>query len=116
VRLEALLPRRRGAPPAGRLAEAVPLRRQHLQELPPAREQRVELPLCLVRQRAHLRADALGEEREHAGVAPVGLRQLARRARELAHLARVRDDHRQPGRGERGDGRQLVAAGGLQHD
>jgi hypothetical protein len=114
LRLETLLHR---APPApGHLPEPVALGGEHLQQLPPARQDGVELLGFLVRQRPNLGPHPLGEEREHAGVDPVGLRQLPGRAREVTHLARVRHHHREPGRGERRHRGELVAARGLQHD
>jgi hypothetical protein len=70
----------------------------------------------LVRQGPGHGPDPLGEEREHLGVDRVRLGELAGGFGEIAHLAGVGDHDRQPGRGERGDHRGLVAPGGLEHD
>jgi hypothetical protein len=70
----------------------------------------------LVGDRSHRGPHALGEEREHVGVDAVGFRELAHRASEVAHLARVDHDHRQRGGDQGGDHEQLVATRGFEHD
>ncbi|GJG89858.1 hypothetical protein tb265_50390 [Gemmatimonadetes bacterium T265] len=62
------------------------------------------------RQGADLGPDPLGEEGEDARVDVVRLRELAGRFGEVAHLARVRDHHRELRGRERGDHGELVSA------
>jgi hypothetical protein len=80
------------------------------------RRQRLELLRRRTWQCAYLRADALGEEREDVRIDPIGRRELPRRPREVAHLARIHDDHWECDRGERAHAKQLVAAGGFHDD
>lgn len=62
------------------------------------------------------RPHAPGEEREDLRIDPIRLRELPRGLREVAHLARVSDDHRERRGGERGHTEQLVPTSGLEHD
>lgn len=55
--------------------------------LPAAGQQGVERLRLRVRQSADLRPHPLGEERQHRRVDRIGLRELAGRAGEVAHLA-----------------------------
>jgi len=58
----------------------------------------------------------LGEERQHVGIEEIGLRQLAGRFREVAHLAGVGDDDREAVGDEGGHTHKLIAAGRFEHD
>jgi hypothetical protein len=101
------------APPRPRQALALGV--EHLEQLPAAGEQGLELLGGRIRQRSGGGPDARGEEREHLGIDAVGLGQPAERLREGAHLARIDDGDRESGRGERGRHRRLVAARGFEH-
>lgn len=98
------------------LAQSIALRLQHLDQLPAAREQRVELLGLRIRQRAHGGTHALGEERQDVGVDAIGLGELPRGFREIADLPRIRDDHRQPGRRQGCDAEELVPTRHLEED
>src|SRR5204863_3334898 len=77
--------------------QPVLFRREHLDQLPPALEQRGEFLGLGVGQGAGRRPEDLGELCEQLGIEPVGLGQEARGAGEIAHLPRVHDRHRQRG-------------------
>ncbi len=98
------------------MLEPVPLGDEHPEELTTTRQQRVEGTGGLIGQRPGLGADALGEERQDVGVDPIGLGELAGGPGEVADLARVGHDQREPGRGEGSDRGALVSARGLQND
>ncbi len=90
--------------------------RQHVDELAAAREQAVQQLGGFVGQGPWLRAHALGEFGEDAGIQGVGLGQPAQGLDEVAHLARIHHGDGEPGLGERDGGEHLEAAGGLQDD
>jgi hypothetical protein len=94
----------------------IPLRLEHLEQLPAPGEERVELLGFRVGDRAQRGAHHLGEAGEEVGVDAIGLRELARRLGEVADLARVHHDYRERHGGEAGDREQLVVARGFQHD
>ena len=96
--------------------QAVPLGREHAEQLAPAGEEGIERLDRLVRQRPGSGPHALGEERQDLGIERVGLRELASGLGEVAHLAGIGDHDGQAGRGEGGDGRRLVATGGFEHE
>lgn len=62
---------------------------RHPQDLPAAGEDGLQCLRGFVRQRAWLRAHALGEEREDSGVDAIRLGELSGGFREVAHLARI---------------------------
>ena len=59
-------------------------------------------------------ADGFGKEGDDPRVEPFGLGQLAGRPGEVADLPGIDDGHGQPGAGQGGGDRDLIAAGGLQ--
>ena len=98
------------------LRQPVALLRQHADQLVPAAQHVAQgLGRGIGHQptgRAHLRREA-GQQRR---VEPVGLGQVAGGLGEVAHLARIDHDDRQPGRGEGdGDG-ALIPARRFEHD
>ncbi len=97
-----------------RVLETIALGHQHPEDLAPPRQQAVESMGRLIGQRARLGPDALGEEGQGVSVDPIGLGQLTGGAREVAHLAGIGHDQRQPGGGERGHRGALVSARRLQ--
>ena len=101
--------------PAGRV-QAIPLSREHVDQLPPTGDQRDELLLCVVRQRPHIGADALRKEHQYGGIDRVRLGQASDRLRKGAHLPRIDDGDRHLRHGERRDYRGFVPAGGFRHD
>jgi hypothetical protein len=88
---------------------------QHVQELAPASEERVELLRRLTGQGARLRLHPLGKEGQDLGIDRIGLGELAGGAREVPDLARIRDDDGQAGGGEGCDHLVLEATGRFQH-
>jgi hypothetical protein len=89
---------------------------EHLEQLPAAGEQGLELLGGLIRQRPGGGPDPRREEGEHLGIDAVGLGQPAEGLREGAHLARIDDGDRESRGGERGRHRRLVATRGFEHD
>src|SRR5437899_1298130 len=89
---------------------------QHFNKLAPARDQRLQALACLIRQRPGLGAHPFGEQREHRGVDRIRLGQLAGSTGEVAHLPRIRDDHRHAGTGQGRRQRLLVSPCCLEHD
>ena len=81
-----------GAP---RGVKAVLFSAKHLDHLAPASEFGFEVTRCLVRQRPHLRTNALAEKGEYRGIDAVSLGQLARGFGEVTDLPRIHDNHRQ---------------------
>jgi len=77
-----------------REAEAVLLGDQHLQQLPPAGEQRIEQLRRVRGQGAGRGAHPLGEQREDRRIESVGLRELPRAPGEVPDLARIGHDDR----------------------
>ncbi len=108
VRLDLLAHRLEGA------AEAVLLGRAHREELPTARQQGVQRLRRGIRQWSGDGPHRFGELGQNGGIEGVGLRELARRLREVAHLPRVDHHHGQAGRRERPDQGELEPAGGFQ--
>ncbi len=82
-------------PPAEDLPQAILLGLQHLEQLSPPAEQRIEFLRVRVGEHADLGTHALSEERQEIGINKIGLGELAGRLREVAHLARVDDHDRQ---------------------
>ena len=97
-----------------RTAEAILLRRQHLDEWSAARQEGGQRLRLRIRQGAQRRAQHLGEVRQHLGIEGVGFGQLPRGFGKIAHLPRVDHDDRHPrGRQDPRD-RDLQSAGGFQ--
>src|SRR6266702_424443 len=101
---------------AAREAQPILLGDQHLDELAPPRDQGFQALAGLIRQRPGLGADALGKQGQHRRIDGVGLRQLARGAREVAYLSGIRHHHRDAGTGQRRRDGLLVSPGGLEDD
>ena len=99
--------RRRGA--------AVALGGLHLHQLPASGQQRRHVLAGGIGLGPRLRLHPLPEEGQHLRIQGIGLGQLAGGAGEVAHLQRVDDRHRQPGRLQRRHGRRLIAPRRLQH-
>ena len=85
------------------------------QELAPAGDQGVQFLTGGRGARAERRLDLGREARQHLRVHVVRLGQDVAAAGEVAHLARIAHDHRQPGGMQRRIHGALVAAGGFQH-
>jgi hypothetical protein len=94
----------------------VPLRHEHLEQLPPACHQGAQVAGRLVRQGTRRRPDRLGEAGDRLRVEAIGLGQPPHGAREGADLARVDHRDRQAGRGQGRREADLQPAGGLEHD
>ena len=94
----------------------ITLRGQHFNHLPAASDQGHQFPALRVRQGPGLRLDQFGEMRQHPRVDRIGLRQSARSARKVAHLARIDHSYRQTRRGQFAGRRDFVATAGFQHD
>ena len=85
------------------------------QELAPAGDQGVQFLTGGRGARAERRLDLGREARQHLRVHVVRLGQDIAAAGEVAHLARIAHDHRQPGRVQGRVHGPLVAARGFQH-
>jgi hypothetical protein len=102
--------RRRG------LLRAVLFRGDHLHQLPPPGQPSLQEWGRLIGQRPHGGLHPLREQGQDLGVDAVRLRQAAQGLAKVSDLPGIDRGHPQPARGERGHRRQLVAAGGFQHD
>jgi hypothetical protein len=99
-----------------RLEEPRFLGAEHLLHLLLAGEEIAQRVLRRGRERPALGLDARAKGGEHVGVERVGLRELAGRLREVAHLPRIHHHDRQPSTPERGDDAPLIPARRLDHD
>ena len=81
------------------LSRPIALGLEHVEELPPPSEERVELASVGVGDRAPRGAHHVGEARENIGIDAVGLRELTSGFREVAHFGRcaTRDRVRRSG-------------------
>jgi hypothetical protein len=73
--------------------QAIALGHEHLNQLPPAGEQGVQRLDLRPGQWPRRGPHSLGEEREDLGIDRIGLGELAGGLGEVAHLARIGDDH-----------------------
>ena len=95
---------------------AVAFGNQHLEQLPPSCHQGTQVAGRLIGQRTHRWPDRFRETGNHCRVQPICLGQLAHRASEGSHPARVDDRDRQAGRGQSCGKADLHAARGLEND
>ena len=98
------------------LAETMLLGGEHLNQLAPPRQERIEFALVVGREQARRGLHLLREAREERRIEPIGLRQSTRRLREVAHVPRIHDHDRQRCGGEGARHRELVAASRFEHD
>ena len=96
--------------------QAVLLRREHADELSPAGSEISEVLLLLAGDGSKRRLDPLPVEREHSCIDSIGLGQFTHRARKIAHLARIDDDHRKTGRRTDSDCQTLVPSRCLEYN
>jgi len=110
VRREFLAHDRRGH------GQALAFHHQHPDQLAAAAQHRLQRAGLLILQWAPCRPDGLREERhQRRRIDPIGPGQPRTGFGEVTHLARIDPDDRQPGGGELGDQRRLLAAGRLEH-
>lgn len=99
-----------------REAEAIFLGDEHVEERTPPRQERIQRLRSVIGQWPRLGANALRKEGEDVGIDGIGLGELSRGACEVAYLAEIDDDERQPGRGEGGYDGVLEAPSCLERD
>jgi hypothetical protein len=102
-----------GAPREG---HPIAFRDQHVDQLPPARHDGLQIGLLTVGERPHRGLDPGGKLGEHASIDAVGFFQPAEGLGEVAHLPRIDDRHREPGGRERTRGPRFIAPGSFEHN
>src|SRR5512143_201235 len=100
----------------GGTIEAVMLSTNHLNDLPPASNQRAQFQANLIGQRPDCGTYSFSEAGQYPGIDGIGLGQLSGGFGEVSNLARVNNHHRQFRTGQSTSDLAFDSAGGFQHD